>query len=108
LYKAGADVVLSGHDHDYERFAPQTSNGGLDIDHGIREFVVGTGGKNLRGFFRASPKNSEVRQDVTFGVLRLELYESGYRWQYVPEHSDLFSDSGSATCHSQNKTPAAS
>jgi Bacterial Ig-like domain/Calcineurin-like phosphoesterase len=99
LYAAGADVVLSGHDHDYERFAPQTSSGVGDPARGIREFVVGTGGRSHYGFgtIRA---NSEVRNSDTNGVLKLTLHASSYEWQFVPEAGKIFSDSGSGSCHS--------
>jgi Bacterial Ig-like domain len=99
LYAAGADVVLSGHDHDYERFAPQTSSGVEDPAQGIREFVVGTGGESLSSFgtIRA---NSEVRNSDTNGVLKLTLHPTSYEWQFVPEAGKTFSDSGSAGCHS--------
>jgi hypothetical protein len=98
LYQAGAEVVLNGHDHDYERFAPQTPSGVGDPAQGIREFVVGTGGKSHYAFgtIRA---NSEVRNSDTYGVLKLTLHASSYEWQFVPEAGKTFSDSGSATCH---------
>jgi hypothetical protein len=98
LYAAGADVVLSGHDHDYERFAPQTSSGVGDPAQGIREFVVGTGGGTPRAFgtIRA---NSEVRNSDTIGVLKLTLHASSYEWQFVPEAGKTFTDSGSSSCH---------
>jgi acid phosphatase type 7 len=98
LYAAGADVVLSGHDHDYERFAPQTSSGVADPARGIKEFVVGTGGRSHRAFgtIRA---NSEVRNSDTYGVLKLTLHTSSYEWQFVPEAGKTFSDSGSGSCH---------
>jgi hypothetical protein len=98
LYTAGADVVLSGHDHDYERFAPQGGNGGADAALGIREFVVGTGGKNHYGFSSPQP-NSEVRNDTTFGVIELTLRPTGYDWQFLPEAGKTFTDSGSGACH---------
>jgi hypothetical protein len=104
LYAGGADVVLSGHDHDYERFAPQTSSGVADPTRGIREFVVGTGGRSHRAFgtIRA---NSEVRNSDTYGVLKLTLYTSSYEWQFVPEAGKTFSDSGSGSCHSAPPQP---
>jgi calcineurin-like phosphoesterase family protein len=98
LYQAGADVVISGHDHDYERFAPQDPNGKAHPDRGIREFVVGTGGGALRRFNRPAP-NSEVRNAVTFGVIVLTLRPDGYDWRFVPVAGSSFSDSGSDTCH---------
>lgn len=98
LYDANADVVVNGHDHDYERFAPQTPDGAPGPVRGIREFVVGTGGKGLRPF--NSPKaNSEVRDATAFGVLKLTLKANGYDWQFIPEEGKTFTDSGSGTCH---------
>lgn len=98
LYDLGADLVLSGHDHDYERFAPQRAGGALDPDRGLREFVVGTGGRNLTRF-RAIRPNSEARSSAAFGILQLTLRPHGYDWRFVPEKSGSFTDSGSAPCH---------
>jgi hypothetical protein len=98
LYAAGADLVLTGHDHDYERFAPQTPAGAADPDAGIREIVVGTGGRSLRPFGATRP-NSEVRSASTFGVLGLKLGADGYDWRFIPVPGGSFTDSGSATCH---------
>src|SRR5499427_3795865 len=93
LYDAHADVVLNGHDHDYERFAPQDPNGNLDFARGIREFVIGTGGKNHRPF--GGPETvSEVRDATAFGVLKLTLASKGYDWEFVPEEGKTFTDSG--------------
>jgi hypothetical protein len=98
LYEANADVILNGHDHDYERFSPQDANGKADAARGIREFVVGTGGKNHRPFGAPHP-NSEVRDATSFGVLKLTLQANGYDWQFIPEAGKSFTDSGSGTCH---------
>jgi hypothetical protein len=97
LYDAGADVVLVGHDHEYERFAPQAANGELDLERGIREFVVGTGGKSVRGFRRVAA-NTEARDDETLGVLELTLGPNGYGWLFRASVGS-FSDSGSYACH---------
>lgn len=99
LYTAGADVVINGHDHDYERFAPQAPNGAGDPAHGIREFVVGTGGKNSHRIFSTPKPNSESRNAEAFGVLKLTLHPRGYDWEFVPEAGHIFSDSGSDVCH---------
>jgi hypothetical protein len=97
LYAAGADIVLNGHDHDYERFAPQNPDGNADAN-GIREFVVGTGGASHYTF--GSPiANSEVRDDTSYGVLKLTLHSSSYDWQFVPIAGASFTDSGSTACH---------
>ncbi len=98
LYEANADLVVGGHDHDYERFAPQTPDGAADPVRGIREFVVGTGGKNHRPFGEPKP-NSEVRDATAFGVLKLTLKPGGYDWQFVPEAGKSFTDSGTGVCH---------
>jgi len=100
LYAAHATLVLNGHDHDYERFAPQTPDGALDWAHGIREFVAGTGGRHFAAFGPNRRPNSEVSRDVIFGVLRLTLYPTSYAWQYLPIPGIAFQDSGTADCHS--------
>jgi hypothetical protein len=98
LYDANADVVVNGHDHDYERFAPQDPEGAADSKRGIREFVAGTGGKNHRPFGEPKP-NSELRDATAFGVLKLTLKLDGYDWQFIPEAGKSFTDSGSGNCH---------
>jgi acid phosphatase type 7 len=98
LYEANADVVVNGHDHDYERFKAQTPDGVADAVRGIREFVAGTGGKNHRPFGPAKP-NSEVRDATAFGVLKLTLKPNAYDWQFIPEAGKSFTDSGSGLCH---------
>jgi len=97
LYSAGAEIVLNGHHHFYERFAPQTPNQ-QPSPTGIQEFVVGTGGQNHATFGPVQP-NSVVRDDSAFGVLTLTLHATSYDWQFVPEAGKTFSDSGSANCH---------
>jgi hypothetical protein len=98
LYEAGADVVIVGHDHTYERFGPQTADGTADALRGIREFVVGTGGRELSGF--GPPiANSEARNNVAFGVLKLTLHAASYDWQFVPIAGQTFTDTGSDSCH---------
>jgi len=97
LYNSGAELVLSGHDHDYERFAPQDADGNLDPQHGIREIVVGTGGRSHYRFDRIRP-NSEVRNSDTFGVLKLTLSSADYSWEFVPVAGKGFTDTGSGAC----------
>jgi acid phosphatase type 7 len=99
LYAANADVVINGHDHDYERFAPQDAAGKPDSERGMREFVVGTGGKNSHRALAAPKPNSEVRQADTFGVLKLTLRDESYDWEFVPEAGKTFTDSGTGKCH---------
>jgi len=98
LYDAGADVILVGHEHSYERFAPQTPEGALDAAYGIRQFVVGTGGRSAYGFGTPLP-NSEVRESGTEGVLAIRLLPGAYEWSFVPVAGRTFTDSGSAACH---------
>ena len=98
LYLGGADVVLSGHDHDYERFVPMDGNGNPDSSYGVRQFVVGTGGKNHYPITRVEA-NSEVQNDKTFGLLKLTLSADGYDWQFVASDGGSFTDSGSSQCH---------
>jgi VCBS repeat-containing protein len=104
LYDAGADVVLHGHRHVYERFAPQDPNGNPD-PNGIREFIVGNGGKGLSSFGSSIAPNSEVRDDTTFGVLKLTLYPTSYDWELVPIPGGTFTDSGSGTCSGATSQP---
>jgi hypothetical protein len=101
LYDFNADVILNGHDHDYERFAPQTPQGVADMQRGIRQFVVGTGGYSLTRF--GSPlRNSEVRHDQSFGVLRMELLPESYAWEFLAApggEGSTFTDTGGQRCH---------
>lgn len=98
LYAARADVVLNGHDHDYERFALQTPTGAADPTNGLREFVVGTGGRSHYGFGHVVA-NSQARNSDTFGVLKLTLHPTSYEWRFVPEAGRTFQDSGANVCH---------
>jgi hypothetical protein len=97
LYTAKADVVISGHDHNYERFARQTPSGALDTSRGIREFVVGTGGAS-HGGFGTIKANSQVRNATTYGVLKLTLNSASYSWKFVPVAGKTFTDSGTTSC----------
>lgn len=98
LYDAGAEIALAGHDHNYERFAPQGPAGTADPARGIRQFVVGSGGASHYGL-NVRLANSEAVNTDTYGVLKLTLRATGYDWQFVPEAGRTFSDSGSGTCH---------
>ncbi|MPZ24255.1 MAG: alkaline phosphatase [Dehalococcoidia bacterium] len=97
LDEFGVELVLSGHDHSYERFAPQDASG-QRVDEGIRQFVVGTGGKN---HYEVGPPipNSEIADGETFGVLKLDLRPGGYAWQFIPVPGSTFTDAGEDTCH---------
>jgi hypothetical protein len=98
LYNAGADVVLQGHDHDYERFKPQTPSATADSAKGITSFVVGTGGKSLKTF-SGTRANSVIRHTGTYGVLRMTLHATSMDYRFVPEAGQTWTDSGSVTCH---------
>ena len=97
LYAAGAEIIVNGHDHNYERFAPMRPDGRAS-GKGIREFVVGTGGTSQRSFATVKP-NSKVRQTGTWGALKLTLRTDGYSWEFVRATGTAFSDSGSGRCH---------
>lgn len=105
LYDAHADLVLAGHEHSYERFTPQNPEGNPDPDHGIREIVVGTGGRSHTPLGYAKP-NSEVRDDKTYGVLKLTLSPGKYTWEFIPIPGKSFRDSGEGVCHTST-TPSA-
>jgi calcineurin-like phosphoesterase family protein len=100
LYNNDVDVILNGHDHIYERFAPQAPDGTLDTDRGIREFVVGTGGSNLTEI-ETIAANSELHNNDTYGILKLTLHPASYDWQFVPEVGKTFTDSGTGKCHGE-------
>jgi hypothetical protein len=98
LQAAGADVVVNGHNHSYERFAPQDADGRPDAVRGLRQFVVGTGGAPLTSMpFTAA--NSEVRSNSSWGVLKLTLLGDAYDWEFVPVAGGAFTDRGTGNCH---------
>lgn len=98
LHEAGADVILSGHAHLYERFARMTPEGAASST-GIRQFVVGTGGKALHTMAASPDPNSDVRQNHTFGVLELRLGIGAYTWRFHPVAGGTFTDEGTGSCH---------
>ena len=100
LYAAGAELVISGHDHDYERFAPMDAGGALDPAHGITQFVVGTGGVPVPGTIRPThAANSQVIITGVYGVLKLNLRPDGYDWAFVADPAKPDTDAGSGMCH---------
>jgi acid phosphatase type 7 len=98
LYEHGAEIVLNGHEHNYQRFAPQTPSGSQDARRGIREFVVGTGGADP---YPTGPglATTEVQQAGVYGILRLTLFDGRYEWQFEPAGDGTFTDHGSGDCH---------
>jgi acid phosphatase type 7 len=107
LYDAGVDVALSGHSHDYERFAPQDDSGNLDNTRGVRQFIVGTGGAFFTGWHGIRDPNSEVSENTVYGVLDLTLHPGSYDWRFVPVAGSSFADTGTTVCHrAQAGTPA--
>lgn len=99
LYEHGAELVLTGHDHSYERFAPLDATGAVDRIRGIRQFVVGTGGRSHYRFPGPPLPGTEARNDDTFGVLVLRLHASGYEWEFVPAADGTFTDRGWGPVH---------
>ena len=97
LYEHGADVILGGHEHNYERFAPQDPRGIADPTRGIRQFVIGSGGRSHYEF-GIPIANSEVRNGNTNGLLKLTLHDNSYSWEFIPEPGKSFTDSGNAPC----------
>lgn len=98
LYAHRAEVVVSGHNHEYERFAPMRPTGTRDDAGGIREFVAGTGGVGHNGFITPQP-NSQIRNGTASGVLKFVLHRNSYDWQFVPVAGQSFTDHGTTSCH---------
>ena len=98
LMAANAELVLAGHDHDYERFAPLDAAGNRDDAHGLRQFVVGTGGTNLSPF-RLRRDHSQASDNSTHGILKLVLKDAGYEWEFLPVLQGGFTDKGATRCH---------
>ena len=98
LYDHGAEFVINGRDHNYQRFAPMTPSGRVDAASGIREFIVGTGGN---GHTSLGPDSSrrEAASDQAYGVLRLTLHPSGYEWQFLATAKTPYDDAGAQSCH---------
>lgn len=104
LYEAHATLILNGHDHGYERFAPQTDTAQADPLHGVREFVVGTGGKSLFGPGPTMAANSEVYNVTTFGATLFTLHHHSYSWRFYREPmagNGTLTDQGSGQCNQQ-------
>jgi acid phosphatase type 7 len=97
-YEEGVDLVLTAHEHSYERFVPLNAEGNRDDSRGVRLIVVGTGGGNLRRFANDPLPTTETRNDDTWGVLKLTLRPTGYDWEFLPVEGKTFTDSGSGTC----------
>jgi acid phosphatase type 7 len=98
LFASGADVIVNGHAHFYERFAPMEPDRDLNHEGAIREFVVGDRGASHYPLDDIQP-NSEVRNTDTYGVLKLTLHPISYEWEFVPVAGETFTDSGTAGCH---------
>jgi hypothetical protein len=99
LNEEGVDILLTGHEHSYERFQPMDSEGRPDEQGGVSLFVVGTGGGNLRPFENPPLSATVTRQDNTWGVLKLELDTDGYGWTFLPVPGSSYSDAGTGRCH---------
>src|SRR4051794_32241330 len=99
LYDSGADLLLVGHAHDYERFAPQAPDGTPDTARGLTQIVIGTGGRSEVAFSPQAEPNSIVRKTGTYGVLRLNMHSGFYDYKFVPITGQTFTDSGAGDCH---------
>ncbi len=97
LYDAGVELVINGHEHSYERFA-EMDGSGMEVSQGLREIVVGTGGAGLYEFGTLLAA-SQVRDNTTYGVLKLTLRATTYDWEFIPAANSTFTDSGSGNCH---------
>jgi hypothetical protein len=106
LYEYGADLIINGHLHHYERFSPQDPEGNPDPDSGIREFIVGTGGGSLFSPRDVQAPNSEALNDeAAFGVIKLTLHDdASYEWEFIPVPGSTYTDSGSGRCHTLEVT----
>ena len=98
LYSYDTELIISGHDHIYERFARLNGNGQPDPTAGIRSFIVGTGGRNHTAVETIHPY-SKVRNDETYGVLKLTLHPHSYKWDFIAEPGATFTDTGETACH---------
>jgi PKD repeat protein len=112
LYAAGADLILNGHVHTYERFAPMKPDGTADPTRGIRQFIVGTGGRSVGTQATVLHPSSQLQQGGEFGVIKLTLSDGSYGWEFVPVAGRTFTDKGTANCHktapmSNNPPPVA-
>jgi hypothetical protein len=99
LYDNGAEILLSGNDHDYERFAPQAPDQSPDPSAGVVQWVVGTGGKSHGHVNLPLEPNSQAQNDDSYGVLRLVLHPTGYDWKFIPVAGRTFTDAGTGSCH---------
>jgi calcineurin-like phosphoesterase family protein len=97
LFDANAELVINGHEHNYERFAPMNESG-QSVTNGLREIVAGTGGESHYGFGRILSA-SQARNSNTYGVLKLTLHPTGYDWKFIPVAGSSYTDSGSTDCH---------
>ena len=107
LYAHGVDLLLTGHAHLYERFAPQAPDGAADPAFGVRQFIVGTGGAESSSSGATPAANSEVRKIGVFGVLKLTLHADSYDWVFVPVPGEPFTDTGTASVHGAPPAPVA-
>jgi len=98
LYEHRVELIINGHDHYYERLTPQNPDGDIDLEEGIRQIILGTGGVEHAEYYELT-KNSEVRNNEDFGVLKLDLFPGHYEWEFIPVAEDGFTDSGSDICH---------
>jgi alkaline phosphatase len=99
LYRSGAELIINGHEHDYERMAPARPSGQIDRKKGVQQIIVGTGGAPLRAKGRNTVAHSRVFSDDAWGVLRLRLRQGSYTWKFLPVEGETFTDQGERRCH---------
>ncbi len=99
LWKSGVEIIVNGHDHNYERLAPADPYGRVDRRHGVQQFIVGTGGAPLRGRGDTKAAHSRAFQGHAWGVLRLRLRNGSYAWKFLPVEGETYSDGGERRCH---------
>lgn len=101
LYQSGDELIVNGHEHDYERMAPARPSGKVDRKRGVQQFIVGTGGAELRGTGDREVAHSRVFSDEAWGVLRLRLRAGSYSWKFLPVEGQTFTDEGTRRCHGE-------
>ena len=99
LHENGVELLLTGHEHSYERFEPMDADGNPDQKTSVRLIIVGTGGGNLRPFDNPELPTTAIRDSSTWGVMKLTLAEGEYGWEFLPVEGGTFTDSGTGTCH---------
>jgi alkaline phosphatase len=99
LYEAGVELIVNGHEHDYERLAPARPDGRIDSKKGVHQIIAGTGGAPLRPKGAREAAHSRLYSDDAWGVLELRLKQRSYTWTFLPVEGETFTDRGTRSCH---------